>query len=42
VGDFTLTNKDKVKKKFDIDLDESFNICPSTGFVVLTNEIREN
>ena len=39
-GRFTLTNKDKVKKKFDIDLDESFNICPSTEILVLTNKLE--
>ena len=38
-GRFTLTNKDKVKKRFAIDLDESFNICPSTEILVLTNKL---
>ena len=39
-GRFTLTNKDKIKKRFDIDLDESFNICPSTEILVLTNKLE--
>ena len=39
-GRFTLTNKDKVKKRFDIDLEQSFNICPSTEILVLTNKLE--
>ena len=39
-GRFTLTNKDKIKKRFDIDLEQSFNICPSTHILVLTNKLE--
>ena len=40
-GRFTLTNKDEIKKKFDINLAQSFNICPSTEVLVLTNKIEK-
>ena len=40
-GRFTLTNKDEIKKKFDINLAESFNICPSTEVLVLTSKIEK-
>jgi putative SOS response-associated peptidase YedK len=40
-GRYTLTNKAAVKKKFDVEFNENFNVCPSTDVVVLTNEIRK-
>jgi putative SOS response-associated peptidase YedK len=39
-GRYTLTNKAVVKKKFDIDLHENFNVCPSMDVVILTNKIK--
>lgn len=39
-GRYTLTNKAEVKKKFDVELDQNFNICPSMNVPVLTNKIQ--
>ena len=40
-GRYTLTNKNKVKKKFNIDIEKDFNICPSKKILVLTSDIKE-
>ena len=37
-GRYTLTNKKEVKKKFEIDIEQNFNICPSSKVLVYTNK----
>ena len=37
-GRYTLTNKKEVKKKFEIDIEPNFNICPSSKVLVYTNK----
>ena len=37
-GRYTLTNKKVVKKKFEIDIEQNFNICPSSKVLVYTNK----
>ena len=38
-GRYTLVNKSAVKEKFNINIAQNFNICPSMEVPVLTNEI---
>ena len=37
-GRYTLTNKKEVKKKFEIDIEQNFNICPSSKVLVYTDK----
>ena len=39
-GRYTLTNKNKVKEKFSVDIEQNFNICPSMNVLVLTDKIE--
>ena len=36
-GRYTLTNKKEIKKKFNVDIEPNFNICPSSKVLVYTN-----
>ena len=38
-GRYTLINKSAVKEKFNINIAQNYNICPSMEVLVLTNEI---
>ena len=37
-GRYTLTNKVEVKKKFNIDIEQNYNICPNSQVLVLTDK----
>ena len=38
-GRYTLVNKDAVKEKFDIEIDQNFNIHPASNVLLLTSKI---
>lgn len=40
-GRYTLVNKEAVKKKFDIEIDQNFNVHPSSEVLVLTNQTNK-
>jgi len=38
-GRYTLVNKDAVRKKFDVEIEQNFNIHPASEVLLLTNKI---
>ena len=39
-GRYTLTNKKNIKRKFNIDIEPNFNICPTSKVLVYTNHAQ--
>ena len=40
-GRYTLTNKEEVKSKYNIDIDPNYNISPSSQVFIITSGIQK-